>query len=187
MARAGRPTAVYQLHVTLARTDPPVWRRLQVAAETTLTRLHHILQIVMGWGDDHEHGFIIDGTEYGPRTRATGPIVIGERGLQLKYEVRTAPAQFTYLYDFGDSWRHTIDVEHISRPARGKRYPLCLAGERACPPEDVGGTPGFADFLRIMGDPGHPRHRELLAWAGGTYDPATFDVAVVNRKLTRLR
>lgn len=100
MARSTRPTAVYQLRVSLQGIEPVIWRRPQVPAEVTLTRLHHVLQVVMGWGDYHEHGFLIDGTEYGPRTMATGPTVIGERGLQLRYEVRTAPAQFTYLYDF---------------------------------------------------------------------------------------
>ncbi len=97
MRRTTRAPTLYQLLVTLEGIEPPIWRRLLVPGETTLTRLHHILQTAMGWGEYHEHGFRIDGTEYGPRTIATGPIVLGERGLSLRYLVWTAPAQFTYL------------------------------------------------------------------------------------------
>ncbi len=171
----------------LAGIEPPIWRRLLVPCETTLTRLHHILQTAMGWGEYHEHGFRIDGTEYGPRTIATGPIVIGERGLQLHYQVRTAPAQFTYRYDFGDSWRHTVTVEDIQSVSRRRRFAVCLGGQRACPPEDVGGVGGYREFLEALADPSHMRHQESRDWIGGTFDPEAFDRAAINQRLKRLR
>lgn len=145
--------------------DPPIWRRLQLSSETTLTRLHHVLHVVMGWREYHLHGYVIDGVEYGPQTQAGGLPVIGERGLPLTYLVRTAPAQFIYPYDFGDGWTHTVDVEAITRPVRGKRYPVCFAGERVCPPEDAGRRrrpTGICALLERHRRPASPRAQGLF-------------------------
>ena len=95
--------------------------------------------------------------------------------------------RFLYEYDFGDSWIHEILVEKILPPEPKKRYPVCLKGKRACPPEDVGGPWGYADFLEAIRDPDHPEHEEYLEWAGEDFDPEAFDLDEVNRALRKMR
>ena len=79
-----------------------------------------------------------------------------------------------YLYDFGDSWEHLIEFEGEHEKTTEK-YPICLAGERACPPEDVGGIPGYENFLSIIKNPKDKKRKEFLEWVGGKYDPEKFD------------
>ena len=79
------------------------------------------------------------------------------------------------MYDFGDDWRHTLTYEGTWPAQPGRAYPACVAGARACPPEDVGGVHGFAEFLEAVANPKHPEHAECLTWVGGSYDPAAFE------------
>jgi hypothetical protein len=91
--------------------------------------------------------------------------------------------QFTYEYDFGDSWRHEILVEKVLAPEAGGRYPQCVAGKRACPPEDCGGVWGYERFLEVIKDEDDPEHEETLEWAGGSFDPEAFSVEEANEAL----
>lgn len=177
---------IYQLKVTLLETRPPIWRRLQTPSDVTLARLHRILQMVLGWTDSHLHQFIIDGQSYGMPDDEYGMPTINEQRVRLSQVVEPG-ASFRYEYDFGDSWQHAIVVEQALPALLRQRYPVCLDGARACPPEDVGGVDGYRAFLAAIKDPRHEEHAELLAWAGGAFDPAAFDVAAVNRQLARLR
>lgn len=93
---------------------------------------------------------------------------------------------FAYEYDFGDSWQHRIEVEKVLPPEPGVRYPRCLAGKRACPPEDVGGIFGYEEFLQAIRSPKHPEHEAMLEWAGGAFDPEAFDLQGVNEQLAHL-
>ncbi len=92
-----------------------------------------------------------------------------------------------YEYDFGDSWRHDLVLEQILPMDPDRSYPLCLAGARAQPPEDVGGVWGYANFLEAIADPEHVEHAELLTWAGGVFDPEGCDVNMINQQLRRVR
>jgi hypothetical protein len=84
-----------------------------------------------------------------------------------------------YVYDFGDDWHHAIVYEGIRDRDAFRQYPRCLGGANACPPEDCGGPSGFVEFKRAVSDPNHPEHEEMLAWAGGSFDPTAFDAASV--------
>ncbi len=180
---------VYQIKVTLKDIRPPIWRRVQVPSNISLNKLHRILQAVMPWDDYHLHQFIIGGVYYGE------PDPDDDFGFELKSD-RTAKliqvasgarARFIYEYDFGDGWEHEIVVEKIVPPEAGVRYPICLAGKRACPPEDCGGIPGYARFLEAIRNPEHEEHDELLQWVGGSFDPEAFDLDEINRELKRIR
>jgi hypothetical protein len=92
-----------------------------------------------------------------------------------------------YEYDFGDSWEHELLVEKILPPEPGVRYPLCLKGKGACPPEDVGGVWGYDSFLEAIADPKHPEHDDMLEWVGGEFDPEAFDLDEVNEALRYVR
>jgi Plasmid pRiA4b ORF-3-like protein len=103
-------------------------------------------------------------------------------------EIASSPkTKFIYEYDFGDSWEHEVLIEKILPPETGVRYPNCLTGKHACPPEDCGGVWGYAGLLETIQDSHHPDHEEMLEWVGGSFDPEAFDLDTVNRELKRLR
>ncbi len=192
-ARVNAPPAalsdtVYQLKVTLKDTHPPVWPRIQVRGDIRLSQLHRVLQIAMGWSDSHLHQFRVGGQYYGVPDREFGDSeTIPKSRVQLNQIAQTDKARFYYEYDFGDSWEHEIAVEKIFKPASEFKHPLCLAGKRACPPEDVGGTPGYENFLEVLAQHDNPERQELVEWIGGEFDSETFDVESVNAQLKRIK
>jgi len=176
-------TSIYQLKVTLRDSHPAIWRRIQVADTILLPHLHGILQLAMGWTNSHLHSFRVGKITYAEPSADDFYPVIDYRSVRLN---RIAPAVkdcFVYLYDFGDSWEHDVVVEEILQAEMGTRYPRCLDGQRACPPEDVGGVWGYADFVTAIRNPRNPEHAEMLAWAGGAFDPDKFDLRGVNGML----
>lgn len=182
----GRTTSsvesVYQLTVTLLGSRPPIWRRFQVEAAVTLERVHPILQVVMGWTDSHMHGFRVPQPgERGARRRFLPVEDADEKTTRLVDVLRRPKDRVVYEYDFGDGWEHEIVLEEAVPRSAGVRYPIVLAGRGACPPDDVGGIPGYYHFLEAIKNPRHPDHEEMIEWGGKDFDPARFDVQDVNR------
>jgi hypothetical protein len=171
---------IYQLKVTLNDAPVAIWRVVQVPGNVTLRQLHEILQLAMGWQNAHLHEFRIDGMGYGEPSAEFDLEVNDDRRFRLSSVAPGAGARFTYLYDFGDGWEHDVIVEKVISPESRLRYPLCVAGAGACPPEDVGGPWGYDEFLAAIRDPSHEQHDELLEWAGGPFDPERFDVRATN-------
>ncbi|MFY1633056.1 plasmid pRiA4b ORF-3 family protein [Solwaraspora sp. WMMB335] len=179
------PRQIFHLLVTLSDVAPLVWRRVQVPGGYTLDRVHRVIQHAMGWMDCHLHSFEINGVQYGE------PDPDGELSLRDELDVRldavaVKGARFRYTYDFGDWWEHEVLVEDVSLPEPDVRYPLCAAGASACPPEDVGGAFGYAEFRAATADPEHPRHAEMAAWIGPRFDPDVFDPVRATTLLRRL-
>jgi hypothetical protein len=183
----GGPESVYQLKVTLRGTRPPVWRRMVVRADTTLFRLHGILQVAMGWTDTHLHQFHAEGLRFGVVDREMDPGMMSDRGITLFQVAPRIGSRVVYEYDFGDGWTHDISVEKILHGDDSVVTPTCVDGSRACPPEDCGGAHGYAELLDALADPAHERHGELHAWLGRPFDPDKFDRAIVNKVLARRR
>ena len=183
MPKKADDSPVFQLKITLRGSKPPIWRRMQVRGSTTLYKMHYILQDVMDWDDYHLHQFIVDGVYYGVPDQEWAPEIISERRVKLEQIVSVEKDRFVYEYDFGDSWEHVIVVEKVLPAEPGVRYPVCLTGRRACPPEDVGGIWGYYDFLEAIQDPKHPEHEDMLEWIGGSFDPEAFDVDRINQQL----
>ena len=175
--------AIYQFKVTLNESDPPIWRRFQVP-DCTLGELHEVLQVVMDWGNSHLHQFIVNRRCFGEATHDLDMEVEDEDGISLSeiYTGKNTP-RIVYEYDFGDSWQHEILFEKILEPEPNVTYPRCIEGARACPPEDVGGIWGYAEFLEAISDPNHADHDEMLEWIGGEFDPEKFSVDEVNKEL----
>ena len=175
----------WQIRVDLTGIRPPVWRRILVPDHIHLLALHELIQAAFGWQDYHLHEFEIHGARYGdPETDEFGEFdLIDERETELRELGLTEGDRFTYEYDFGDSWRHTILLEKILTVEKRARLPRCLGGQRACPPEDVGGTSGYAEFLEALTDPGHPKQRRYLEWVGGVFDPEAFDLKAANARI----
>ena len=172
---------VYQLKVTLLHSQPPIWRRLQVDSGVTLDQLHHTLQVVMGWTNSHLHGFRVVQPGQGGARRLLPIESADEKATRLGTLLRRPKDWFVYDYDFGDSWEHEVLLEQVVPRSSPARYPMVLAGRGACPPEDVGGLPGYYHFLEAIKDPKHPEHEDMMEWAGKDFDSAAFDVAEVNR------
>lgn len=98
----------------------------------------------------------------------------------------TGVKRLTYLYDFGDGWEHTIKVERIDAAVPGERYPRLLEATGRCPPEDIGGPPGYAEFLEAIADPDHERHDELTEWYDADFDPNAVNVPAIRERLGKL-
>lgn len=180
-------TTIYTLRIELQGIHPLIWRRLQVPTAIALPRLHDVLQVAMGWTDSHLHSFRIGELEYTNADELDELDMLDEKGRKLESLLGKAIREFGYLYDFGDSWDHRIVVESIAEPQPDWPYPLCMAGQRACPPEDVGSTGGYQDFLEAIANPDHEEHDSTLIWIGGAFDPEGFDINCVNRELRRRR
>ncbi len=178
---------IYQLKITLHEVRPPIWRRVLVPGRFTLHQLHRVIQAAFGWLDCHLHQFAIDGQYYSIPSPDDWEPVIDERRHTLAAIAPAAKRRFQYEYDFGDSWKHDILVEKILLPEQAVKYPVCIAGQRACPPEDVGGTWGYARFLEAIADPEHEEHESYLEWAGGPFDPEEFNLAETNRSLQKVK
>ncbi len=166
--------------------DPLVWRRIQVPESYSFWDLHVAIQDAMGWKDYHLHEFILIESKTG-RLKRIGipdedmrderPSVAGWKVPILRYLTDgTDPVR--YRYDFGDDWEHTLEFEEVV-PNDGGVYPRCVGGAGACPPEDVGGTHGYAEFLQAIRDVRHPERDAMLQWAGGSFDPNAFDPKAV--------
>ena len=185
-----RPQSVHQLKITLLGSAPAIWRRLPVTSDVTLHALAAVINGAMGWQSYHLHEFHRGQDIWGPALN-----VDEDLGYEAKDDRKTTLAQVAprkrsvlkYEYDSGDGWLHKIVVEDVLAPAPQQRYPDCLDGSHACPPEDCGGIPGYADFLAAISDPGHPEHDAMVTWIGGPFDPAMFEVATAHLRLRGLR
>ena len=178
---------IYQLKITLHEIRPPIWRRVLVPGSFTLYKLHRVIQAAFGWLDYHLHHFIIDGQYYSIPSPDDWEPVIDERRFTIQAIAPQPKRKFGYEYDFGDSWEHTVLVENMLPPEPGVKYPVCLAGKRTRPPEDVGGTWGYATFLEAIRDPDHAEHASYLEWVGGQFDPEAFDLAEINQSLKKVK
>jgi hypothetical protein len=168
--------------------NPPVWRRVLVPSDITFDDLHEIIQIVFGWENCHLYQFSEKGYASYPLYKpddCDGDTVKDSTETIIS-EVFVTPKQtFTYIYDFGDDWKHHIVLEKITDTEN--TIPLCLAGEGACPPEDCGGIPGYYNLLEILSDPKNPQHKEMKSWLGlgknEQWDVNAFDITAINEVL----
>jgi hypothetical protein len=181
------PRTIYQLKITLQGVQPPVWRRVQTG-DCTLADLHTIIQISMGWEDAHLHLFRIGSTSYGAPEQWESDFdddleTKDEGRVKLSQLVKQGVKKFTYEYDMGDSWNHVIQLEKSPPVESGVRYPRCIDGGRACPPEDCGGSYGYCELVEAIQDPKHEQHAELLEWIGDDFDPEEFDADKVSKEL----
>lgn len=184
---ARKVRAVYQLKVSLRDIDPTIWRRIQVWEDTKLSRLHRILQLLFNWEDYHLHDFLVARRVYSvpdPDDAFNERKVIDERPVPLNGIVDHVGDTFDYLYDFGDNWKHHVLLEAIVLPDEEAFYPRCIAGARNGPPEDAGGTGGYAGYLEALADPEHEEHENMLAWRG-PFDPEDFSLERINASLKR--
>jgi hypothetical protein len=182
---------IYQIKVTLKEFKPSIWRSIQVRSDATLGELHAIIQMAMGWTNSRLHHFIVGKTPNLRFIGAPGPNEDGlglmdeenEREIAISRVLSATKTKITYEYDFGDSWEHEVALEKIVEAEAGVHYPRCLAGENACPPEDVGGVWGYVNFLQAINNSEHEQHEFYLERVGGEFNPEEFDLKAVNKRL----
>lgn len=188
--QSGGGVPLYQLKITLKWSKPPIWRRVVARADMPLDRLHWLMQMVMGWTDSHLHQFVVGRTCYGqPDGEFAGMAseTLNEKRFTVADLAPAAKSKFIYEYDFGDGWQHEVKVEKILPADATFKHPLCLGGEKACPPEDCGGMGGYYNLLEALADPKHPEHEDMKEWIGGELDAESFDLNKVNAALKRLK
>ncbi len=182
---------IARLRITLNDTDPPIWRVVDVPLTASLKMLHDIIQSAMGWQDYHLWEFEAGDRRYGlPHPDWPDDELAAAKNVKLGTLIERGVREMTYIYDMGDSWEHSIVIEAVEPGQRDTKYPRYIDGERRCPPEDVGGTPGFENFLDAITDPKHPDHAELIEWYdgcyGGAYYPKAIDELITKRRVAAI-
>jgi hypothetical protein len=173
---------VHTLRVSLRDVQPEVWRRVVVRSGTPLPKLARLLEQAMGWAGYHLHLFDVGGVLFGVPDE-DADYMINEKAAMVRHVLPRPGSSLRWDYDFGDGWEHDVVVEAIESPVEGKGYPVCLDGERACPPEDCGGVSGYEELLRVLGDPSDPEHEHMVSWTPEGFDPAVFDLVAANRNM----
>jgi hypothetical protein len=174
-----KPTKnIFQFRVTLYEIKPTIWRRFQIK-DCFLGDLHWHIQGAFGWTNSHLHDFDIDRDRYGIPSQIDDPNYpeCKDSTTTLLSDILPKDSKrfvFKYTYDMGDNWEHEVIFEGVVKPNRKIKYPICLEGERACPPEDCGGEMGYEHLLEVLGDPKHEEYLDLRQWAGN-FDPERFD------------
>lgn len=175
------------IKISLDKTNPTIWREILVPKDISFYKLHHVIQLAMGWTNSHLFEFIIEGYRVGEIYEKMEGLdvntIIDSKETKLIDLVNETGEEFKYWYDFGDSWMHTVVIERFGTVSNKQQLPFCAGGELKCPPEDCGGIGGFYDFLSIISDKKHKGYKETIRWAGGKYDPNDFDLIKVNKKL----
>ncbi|WP_051326272.1 plasmid pRiA4b ORF-3 family protein [Glycomyces tenuis] len=170
---------ILRLRVALERTDPPVWRRLEVPADTSLSDLHAILQTAFAWTGAHSHCFV---TAFGEFSAGAELACEDEAEVAVEQVLSDPGDDMTYLYDFNDNWDHTVTVEAVAEPDPAAAYPRCTDGGEPAPLEDAGGLEAWRHLTAALADAEHPDHRQLI----DEHDPEVlkpFDPAEVNARL----
>lgn len=186
---SGGKAAIYRFKIILQDTDPAIWRRIETK-DVTLEQLHALIQTAIGWTNSHLHQFEIAGTRYTDPRFMMGDFddfgAIDYSGIRIGDLVSKhgSKLRMGYEYDFGDGWRHEVVLEKVTQSDPGTKYPRCIDGERACPPEDIGGVYGFADYVEAIANPSHSEHDEFLEW-NGPFDPTEFDAAKATRRMRK--
>jgi hypothetical protein len=181
---------LWQVTITIADIEPPIWRRLLLPEDLNFAQLHHIIQAAFGWTDSHLHRFIVGGLVVGaPEFDEDGfnPHQTFEAStIHLHDLVFPDPdrPRILYEYDFGDSWNHWMTFDNLLPAVPGETYPQIIDGRRHAPPEDVGGPGGYQDFLHAWLDPAHDEHKSVRRWVGRTFNPEAFDRTKVQKAIT---
>ena len=176
----------YQFKITLNRTKPPIWRRVETT-DVTLKKLHEMIQTAMGWTNSHLHQFEIGGKHF-----TDMEFIIDDFNAEDYSEIKISDLvndlgpklRIKYEYDFGDGWEHDIVLEKVIQTKQGELYPRCIDGSLACPPEDIGGVYGFVGYVEAITDSQHAQHEEMLE-LNGPFDPTAFSAIEATKRMQR--
>lgn len=178
---------IIEINVTLEYIEPAITRTLQVPGTIRLDRLHLTLQAAMGWSNAHLYMFEAGGVTWGtPDPDFGGDEWPANKTTLARVIADTGARSIRYIYDFGDSWEHKLQIGNITDPIPKDLYPCLTDVSGRCPPEDVGGIPGYEAFRDAMADPKHPDHTNFKEWYGGPFDPKMPDSDDLRLEVLRL-
>jgi hypothetical protein len=175
---------IYQIQIALTRSEPLIWRRLLIPSNLLLPDLHLIIQVSMGWENDHLYQFIKGKNFYSPEDNTED---VEYEDIKISDLLKKEKEKIVYEYDFGDSWEHDVIMEKILSDDKKLKSSVCLEGKMACPPEDCGGIWGYSDILEILKHQDHEDYENIMEWLGGEFDPEYFDKESVNKVLKRFK
>jgi hypothetical protein len=185
-----KPVPRYTIHISIAFSDPLIWRRIQVPGDLNLYQLHLVIQEAMGWSDSHVHQFHVGKISYEPAERTTRPRQ-SKRFDEANYKLYTLEEGmqflFTYLYDAGEGWEHHLSLEEVLPSGPELSHPVLLSGEMACPPETVGDIHIYNELTLAQENKDHKDHATLSELAGVPhFDPLHFDLEEAKARVARL-
>ncbi len=201
---------MYEIKVSLKGAKPPIWRKILIPENINFMQLHNIIQIAMGWNFCHLYEFTFKDVEeritndieaceeYKFYNSKEGkkrlkeieypfPLALAPKKTLFAKEVKIKKyfskyQKFTYVYDFGDWWEHTVEILDY-REENGFEFPVVTKFKRACPPEDCGGISGYEEFLEVYNNEGHPDYIDVFAWAEAQMYDGEYDIDIVNDDL----
>lgn len=180
---------IYQVQIELADSKPKIWRQLLIPSDMLLTNFHKVIQTSMGWTNSHLHQFIKDKKFYSVELEDddfwddSTSIDYKKKKIRVSDLLPKEKKTMIYEYDFGDGWEHLITLEKILPVEEGQKYPICVAGEMACPPEDCGGVWGYAEMLKTIQQPEHEDYNDTIEWLGEDFEPEYFNIDEINEFL----
>jgi pRiA4b ORF-3-like protein len=177
---------VFQLNLKIAACNPSIWRRLLVRESMWLSRLHDSTQVLFEWFDYQTHAFAFGDLRFGNPVKRDNLIVEDDRDVSLADLDLDHHPHFNYTYHFDEGWKVDIAVEKVLPVKKGTRYPCCVAGERAGPPEDCGGPEAYHDMLASLKEPDTELGREWREWLGAAFDSEACDFEKINLALRKL-
>jgi Plasmid pRiA4b ORF-3-like protein len=179
---------IARIHIELNGIDPTIWRRVEVPLTTSLKGLHEVIQAVMPFENCHLFRFDVDDKRYGIPNQEWNHVheTLEAKNIKLGTLVERGITALSYTYDFGDDWRHSVAIENVTAADTALDYPRFIDGSRRAPPEDVGGIPGFEEFLEAMTKPRHPERQRLTEWYGGAFDPDDLNLPVISDRIGKL-
>jgi hypothetical protein len=179
--------SIARLQVTLDDVKPLVRRRIDVPLTIRLDRLHLVFQAAMGWTNSHLYEIRARDVGWGLPDPDWGDGPLDARKTRLIDVLEDVGVKtLKYLYDFGDGWEHTVKLQRITAAIPIAEYPLLIDAVGRCPPEDVGGPWGYADFLEAITDPEHERHVECVEWIGHPFDPNSINIDWLAQEVAKL-
>ena len=181
-----RADDIARIRIELLDVTPQIWRTIEVPSTASLRGLHDAIQAVVPFDNRHLFLFEIGDRRYGIPDREWGDDTRDAKNIRIGALIDRGVIELTYTYDFGDDWRFHLTIEEVLPVVEGASYPRLVGGARRGPPEDVGGIPGFEEFLSAMGDPTHERHAEVSRWYGRVFDPDKTDDAEIAARLAKL-
>ncbi len=175
---------IYQIQVVLKNSKPKIWRRILVPTDISLSDLHKIIQISMGWTNSHLHQFIVGKLFFAP-TESELEGSTDTQKIKLTTVLKKKNDKILYEYDFGDGWLHEIILEEIQLNDKNIKSPICIGGKQSCPPEDCGGIYGYINILNILSNHKHEEYAEMMDWLGDEFNPEYFNIDATNKLLQR--
>ena len=187
----------YVIGIELLDVPHPVYRELSVPSDIYLNYLEEILVMAMGWADYHLTEIVSGELTYCSKQNlqmyTNDSLVEKMRDdslFTLRDVMKKVGDSFTLVYDFGDSWKHEVTL--LEKEKYAEHYAddpgvEVLSGEGCCPPDDCGGSSGYAEMLRTL-QFGTDEERKcmedwLTIWGIEKYDVREFSLRAAKNRI----